>query len=303
VPCPPRLPKKGRKEQNEVQVIEYWKIMRILFTLLSLGAACYGLWWISSTKPEIKSKVEEILNTGSFNTLEVRYTANQIMDANRRRLLKDNRHKYLEPSMKFYPYLLLEVKYTVSERRTREGVILWDLIDGEMVIDTKQWEKTHGFGDCINANTDRHEFRIINTLAHKGGSADREALSKTLHVENDVLDAWIESCRRKKLIVQTGNRYRLHLENPNLKTLPFTKLDERLVTKPQRNADRIPTRYSLSQIEKITHAAFGHEFAIRKTSDIYLPVHCIVVQNPDGSIHTSHWNALNGKRLQSHSIE
>lgn len=277
--------------------------MRILFTLLSLGAACYGLWWIASTKPEVKSKVEEIFNAGSFNTLEIRYSANQIMDANRRRLLKDNRHKYLEPSMKFYPYLLLEVKYAVSDKKTREGVILWDLIDGEMVIDTKQWEKTHGFGDCINANTDRHEFRIINTLAYKGGSADRETLSKTLHVENDVLDAWIESCRRKKLIVQTGNRYRLHLENPNLKIVPSTKLDERFVTKPQRNADRIPNRYSPSQIEKMTGAAFGNEFAIRKTTDIYLPVHCIVVQNPDGSIHTSHWNALNGKRLQSHSIE
>ena len=124
-----------------------------------------------------------------------------------------------------------------------------------------------------------------------------------LHVENDVLDAWIESCRRKKLIVQTGNRYRLHLENPNLKIVPSTKLDERFVTKPQRNADRIPNRYSPSQIEKMTGAAFGNEFAIRKTTDIYLPVHCIVVQNPDGSIHTSHWNALNGKRLQSHSIE
>src|ERR1700722_5862497 len=110
--------------------------MRILLTLMSLGAACYGLWWLTSTKPEVKSKVEEILNTGTFNTLEIRYTASQIMDVNRRHLLKDNRHRYLEPSMKFYPYLLLEVKYTVSDRKTREGVILWDLIDGEMVIDT-----------------------------------------------------------------------------------------------------------------------------------------------------------------------
>ncbi|MGC1878702.1 MAG: hypothetical protein WA347_08880 [Rhabdochlamydiaceae bacterium] len=277
--------------------------MRILLTLMSLGATCYGLWWIATNKPEVKSKVEEILNTGSFNTLEIRYTATQIMDANRKRLLKDNRHKYLEPSMKFYPYLLLEVKYTVSGKKTKEGVVLWDLIDGEMVIDTKQWEKTHGFGDCINANTDQYEFKIINTLVYKGGSADRETLSKALHVENDILDAWIESCRRKKLIVQTGNRYRLHLENPNLKIIPKTKLDDRLVTKSQRNSERISNRYSLSQIEKMTRAAFGNEFAIRKNSSIYLPVHCIVVQNPDGSLHTSLWNALNGKQLQSHLIE
>lgn len=277
--------------------------MRILFTLISLSSLGYGLWWFISTKPEMKNKVEEILHTGSFHTLEVRYTANQIMDAHRKKLLKDNRHKYLEPSLKFYPYLLLEVKYSISEKKTKEGVILWDLTDGEMVIDTKHWEKTHGFGDCIKANTDRHEFRIINTLAHQGGSADREDLSKTLHVDNDVLDTWIESCRRKQLIVQTGNRYRLHLENPRLKTLPSTQLDERLVTKPHRDAQRVSNRYSLSQIERITSAAFGNDFAIRKTTDIYLPVHCITVQNPDGSIHTSHWNALNGKELHSHFVD
>lgn len=271
--------------------------MRILFTLICLGAACYGLWQLSETKPEVKSKVEEILNTGTFNTLEVRYSANQIMDAHRKQLLKDNRHRFLEPSLKFYPYLLLDVKYAVSHKKTKEGVMLWDMTDGEMVIDTKDWEKTHGFGDCINANTDRHEFKIINTLASKGGSADRETLIKSLHVDNDVLDAWIESCRRKQLIVQSGNRYRLHLEKPLLQILPSTKLDERLVSKPHRNAERVPSRFSLSQVEKITRSAFGNDFAIRKTTDIYLPVHCIVVQNPDGSVHTSHWNALNGKRI------
>ena len=59
-----------------------------------------------------------------------------------------------------------------------------------------------------------------------------------------------------------------------------------------------------AQIERISRAAFGQNFAIRKMTDVYLPVHSIVVQNPDGSIHTSHWNALNGKRLsRSHFID
>jgi len=277
--------------------------MRILFSMLSLGAACYGLWWVSETKPEVRTRVEEFLNSGSFNTLEVRYTAKQIMDSQRRRLLKDNRHKFLEPSMKFYPYVLMEVKYSISEKKTKEGVILWDLNDGEMVIETKQWTKTHGLGDCIKANTDRHEFRVINVLASKGGSADRDTMMKALHVENEMLDAWIESCRRKQLIVQSGNRFRLHLEKPLFQTLPSTKINERLVTQPHRNAQRSPNRYSLAQIEKIAKAAFGNDFAIRKTVDLYLPVQCIVVQNPDGSIHTSHWNALTGKQMHSNFVD
>jgi hypothetical protein len=277
--------------------------MRTLLTLAILGLLGYGAWWVSDNHPEVKNKVEDWINTGYFHTLEVRYTAEQIMESHRRELLKTNQHKYLDPSLKFYPYLLLEVKYNLSDERTREGVMLWDLSDGEMVIDAQDWEKTHGFGDCIKANTSRQEFKVINTLAKKGGSIDREGLSKSLHVENEVLDGWIDSCRKKKLIVQNGNRYRLHLESPKLKTIPQTRLDEHLVTKPYRNAIRLPKRYSLFQIERITKAAFGNDFAIRQMTDVFLPVHSISVQNPDGSIHTSLWNALNGQLLGAHLID
>ncbi len=271
---------------------------------MMLAGGGYGLFWLNTNHPEIKNQVEEYLTSGSFPTLEVRYAASQIMESHRRSLLKDSRHRYLEPELKFYPYLLLEVKYNLSEDKTREGVILWDLRDGEMVVDASDWEKTHGFGDCINASTQRQEFKILNILAKKGGSIDRDSLSKALQIESETLDIWVESCRKKKLIVQTGNRYRLHLQNPKLKTIPETRLDQKLVTMPYKSSVRLPRRYSLSQIEKLTKAAFGSDFVIRKTSDVFLPVHCIVVQNPDGSIHTSHWNALNGKRLSnSHFID
>jgi hypothetical protein len=53
----------------------------------------------------------------------------------------------------------------------------------------------------------------------------------------------------------------------------------------------------------MSRAAFGNDFAIRRTIDLFLPVNCIVVQNPDGSIHTSHWNALNGKQIHSHFVD
>ncbi len=278
--------------------------MRWLLLLATFGSLGYGAWWINSTHPEVKTKVEKMVNVGTFHTLEVRYSANQIMETHRKELLKDNRHKYLDPELKFYPYLLLEVKYSVSPDKTAESVILWDLCDGEMVLETKAWQKTHGFGDCILANTDRHEFKVINALAKKGGACDRETLAKILHVENDLLDAWVDNLRRKKILVQAGNKYRLHLQDPRLKTVPETRLEERLVTQPRYNAVRVSKRFSLSQIERIARAAFGSEFAIRHTNDVYLPVHCIVVQNPDGSIHKSHWNALNGKRIiYSHSLE
>jgi hypothetical protein len=176
-------------------------------------------------------------------------------------------------------------------------VILWGLVDGEMVINTSTWEKTHGFTDCIASSATRQEFKIINALASKGGSWDREGLSKFLNIENHVLDGWIDSCRNKSLIVQNGNNYRLHLQNPRLMVIPETRLEHWLVTKATKHAQRVSKKYRSAQIENIAKAAFGGDFAIRKTREIFLPVYSIVVQNPDGSQMTSYWNALNGKRL------
>lgn len=278
--------------------------MKIIGTILAILAAGYGIWMVSHNHPDVKSKVASLLDMGHFHTLEVRYNANQIMDKHRKHLLKDNRHRFMDPVLEFYPYLLMEVKYTSSDDKTHESIILWDMTDGEMVINTKDWEKTHGFGDCIKADATPQEFKILNLLAKKGGALDRDGLSKALHVEPEVLNAWLDSCRKKKLVVQAGNHFKLHFQKPKLSTTPETNLDERLVTKPYKDAIRLSRHFTPTQIERIARAAFGQNFAIRTMNDVYLPVHSIVVQNPDGSVHTSHWNALNGKRLsRSHFID
>lgn len=271
--------------------------MKLLFSLLVLGSLGYGAFWAMERHPQLQTKVQEMLPAGEFHTLEVRYTAQQIMESHKKDLLKTHRHKYLDTKLCFYPHLLMEVKYSVNMKKTHESLILWDLSDGEMVLETKNWEKTHGFGDCITADANRHEFKVINFLAKKGGSCDRQDLLSSLHLENDTLDALVESLRRKQILVLSGSRYRLHIEQPYLKATPVTKMEERLVTKTWKNAQKVSKRFSLSQVERLAKAAFGDEFVVRHTSDVYLPVHSIMVQNPDGTIHTSLWNALNGKRI------
>lgn len=276
--------------------------MKLISTLITLGTLGFGVYLVNDKYPEVKGKVLDFLSTGNFHTLEVRHTGKQIMETNKTQLLKTSRHKYQNASLKFYPYLLMEVKYTHPNQTTGEGIILWDMIDGEMVVNTKNWEKTHGFGDCINSNCDKDEFKIINLLSKRGGSLDREGLIISLRIENEQLDHWIEKCRRKKLVVQTGNQYRLHLQKPHLNVLPQTTLTDRLVTKPYKQAERIPRRYSSAQIKKIAERAFGYDFAIRTTMDVYLPIFSITVENPDGTLHTSNWNALNGRRLSQSSF-
>ncbi len=268
-------------------------VILALICLVLIG----GAYWTWNYQPKVRTKIEELLSSATFQTLEVRYSAESIMEAHKKELLKDTEHVFLEPTLKFVPYLLMDVKYIRAHDKTGEGVILWGLVDGEMVINTGTWEKTHGFTDCIASNATRQEFKIINALASHGGAWDRDGLSKFLNLENNILDTWVDSCRKKSLIVQNGNTYRLHLQNPRLQVIPETKLDQWLVTKPTKHALRVKKRYRSTQIENTARAAFGNDFAIRKTTEIFLPVYSIVVQNPDGSQMTSYWNALNGKRL------
>lgn len=278
--------------------------MRLLSLVTSSIFVIFILSWAWFNYPEARSYLSEFVSKKKFNTLEVRYSAESIMDTHRRELLKDSNHTFLEPDLKFHPYLLMEVKYTRSSDKTGEGIILWSLVDGEMVINTHSWEMTHGFKDCIGYGADKEDFKIINTLAARGGTLDREAITKVLNVDNEILDGWLENCRRKSLIVQTGNHYRLHFQNPKMQVLPETKLDQSIVTKSGKYASRISKKYRASQIINIANSAFGHDFAIRKKTEIFLPVYSIVVQNPDGSLMTTYYNALNGKKLsQSHHIE
>lgn len=271
--------------------------MKIVSSILTVIVAAYGLWWFNSSQSSLKSRLSELVQSGTFHTLEARYTPSQIMNSQKRFLLKDNKYKYLDTSLKFYPYLMMEVKYSDENNETNEGMILWDLIQGEMVINTRNWEQTHGFRDCLNAKIDRTEFKLINALANHDGHLDREGLCKILKVENELLDSWIEACRKKKLIVQNGNNFRLHLHAPKMNISPQTQVEDRLVTKSHKRAERFSRIYKESEIQKMAEFAFGNDFSVRNTNNVFLPVYVITVQNPDGTHHTSYWNAINGQQL------
>ncbi|MDP1608230.1 MAG: hypothetical protein Q8L98_02815 [Chlamydiales bacterium] len=268
----------------------------VILIFLCLFSVVGGFWAWNSV-PAFRNRVEDLITSGTFQTLEARYSAEQIMEVHRKELLKDAQHVFLSPVLKFVPYLLMEVKYSRAQDKTAEGMMLWGLLDGEMVINTSTWEKTHGFTDCLASNATRQEFKIINALASKGGAWDRDGLSHFLNIENHILDNWIDGCRKKSLIVQKGNTYRLHLQNPKLQVIPETKLEQWLVKKSSKNVVRVKRRYRPAQIENIAKAAFGNDFAIRKTTEVFLPIYSIVVQNPDGSQMTTYWNALNGKQM------
>ena len=276
--------------------------MRFFSSLITLGVLGTTVWWVNDARPELKYKFIEIVHTRTFQTLEARFTPKQIMDKERDYLLQGNGHQYGEPALKFHPYVLMEVKFTQNNFSTKEGLILWDLIDGEMVIDATTWEKTHGFADCIYVHADRRELGILNLLAQYGGSADRQMIMSAFNVEQSLIETWLERCLKKKLIVCYDGIYRIHLQEPKIPFLPLTQIDAPLVTKNCKHTERIPPHFSSSQIKRLAKATFGNDFAIRSAMDIFIPIYIITVENPDGSTHTTHWNALTGQRMVRSSL-
>jgi len=271
--------------------------MRILSTLITLAVSGAGLYYMADKNPALKAKAEEILDFRTTTAFELRYGPEQVMEKEHKTLLREKGARFLDPELKFYPYLVLEVKYSEG-RKTKEGVILWDLTDGEMILDTKSWDKTHGFADCILTGAQKHELRILNLLAQKGGSADERTLLDTLDLELPTLEMMLRGCLKKNLILSSGpGRYRLHLESPKLTATPETKLNVALTSKSYKRASKAPRLFAPSQIKRLAAVAFGADFSIRQATEVYLPVHRIVVQHPNGTVDSTYYNALTGKSL------
>lgn len=271
--------------------------MRTIWTVFAIIGLASSGWYLWNYNTQFRNFVAEYVDNGEFLTLEARYTPQQIMEVHKKDLLVDSAHTYEEPELKFHPYLLLEVKYLTPDKKTREGVILWSMVDGEMVINTESWDKSHGFEDAIQAQTTHNEFKILNALAKNNGSMTKDQLQKEMHVEPEIFGPWVESARQKHLITQKGDLLQLHFQNPKILVSPQTKINQWLVTKPYNHAQRVRAKYKQSEIENTALAAFGPDFNIRNSTQVFLPIYSIEVLNPDGSILTSFWNALNGQRI------
>lgn len=282
--------------------------MRLLWFLAVILAVGGGGWYVWENYPPVRQFVEDKLPTAQnfikdklskeeLYSFKIRHTAEALMETHKGELIRDSDAKFLEAELTYFPYLLMEVKFAKNAALTQEGALLWGLTDGEMVIDALSWEKTHGFEDCLVARATRDDFRVLRALIEGGGVMDREKIYQKFKVETETVDAWLESCRKKRLIVISGNKFRLHFQNPKLEITPMTRLDEWLVTLPPQPHQRGKRRYSATTVQQFANDLFGSDFVIRRTSEVYLPVYTLTVQNPDGTLLITRWNALSGRRI------
>lgn len=270
--------------------------MRRLSVVIFLACLAVG-WFLWNHNGSLQDTIQSYVENKEFLTFEARYTPEQIIEKHQLELDMNAERSFKDPELKFQPYVLMEVKYSLPNKKTQEGVIFWSMTDGEMVLDTETWEKTHGFEDAINAKATRNDFKVINALAKRKGIMTFDQLQNELHVDREMLQPWVNSASEKHLIIQKSNELQLHFQNPKILVLPETKSDQWLVTKPYNHAQRIAKKYSVTQVKNVAQSAFGEDFTIRTIQEVFLPIYCIEVVNPDGSILSTYWNALNGQKM------
>lgn len=271
------------------------KSLPLIVFLVSLVIG--GCWlWQSAEMANWKDRVLQYVDNRDIVTLEAQFTPEQIIEKNRKNLFGNDKKTLQNTLVKYYPYLLLDVKYPENSK-TREGVLLWGLADGEMILNTDSWESTHGFRDCLECHAKTSDFKVIQTLARQPGGTPIENLQKELHVEREILDTWVKGAKQKGLILEKGNLLYLHFENPKILVTPHTKINRHLVSKPFGDAQKSPRNFSKNQIMEITQAAFGTDLKVRDEQEIFLPVFSFEILNPDGSLQISEWNALTGQPI------
>lgn len=246
-----------------------------------------------------RDAIATYVENGDILALEARYSPEQIMEANKAALLGGSPRTYQQGVLEYLPYLLLEVKYPMGERgETRESSLLWGMHDGEILLDTESWEVSHGYGDAIQAGAGRSDYRLLHALSRRGGYATMDQLVQTLQIDEETLEEWVATAKKKQLVVQKGNHgVQLHFEQPKLVALPRSAIAQQLVTRPYSHGQLLAPKIGQKQIELAARAVFGSDLAIRSSQPIYLPVCRIEVLNPDGSLLTSYWNGVNGRRI------
>lgn len=270
-----------------------WRLYLIALTFFSVG----GSWlWHSPALENWKDSLVQYIDNRDILTLEIRFQPDRILKLHRNELLENDKRKVQNVALKYYPYLLLEVKYP-DHSNTREGFLLWGMNNGEMVLNTETWETTHGFADCLDCHAARSDFKILYALARRQGIASLEELRKEFQIERELLNTWIEEAKSKHLILQKGHYVQLHFENPKLLVNPQTKINRYLTSKPRGEGEKVSRTYSRTQILDLTQIAFGSEFKTRSETEVFLPVYSFEILNPDGSVYVSEWNALTGQQI------
>jgi hypothetical protein len=260
--------------------------MRFLFTLIILGALGYGGYWTYNNVPQVRDAVDHLwskIDHSQVQTLQLRYDAEQLARSG-------------DSELQLHPYLMIDSKYTDASGETMEGTLLWDLTDGELILNASTWEKTHGVQDCLQVRATPNDCRILRGLTDLGSRASRADLASHLHLDGRTLQRHLTAAAKRSLVTFQNDQWRIHIATPHLAFIPETATSRPLATQPMGGHIQ-PKRYSTRRVESLAQSLFGESFAIRQTTLVYLPVYSVSKKGSDGALGYTSYNALTGAQL------
>lgn len=271
-----------------------WLAWLVLFVCIGLGTC-----WLYHNNDQVRKIFHEYFQTKEISALESRYSPEEIAQANRELLQPTQSHDLEPATLRFYPYLYLQVSYVLPDHSIGKEKILWGMHDGEIVTNTHPWETSRGFADCLDAEACHEDLQIIYALISNGGSLSKKELAQQLHTRMGMLDSWITKARQKHLIISKGDQLYLHFLDPKLEVSPQTRMGEPFAIKHYQHADKISAKYTKEQIENMVKAAFGPDLEIINSREVYLPIYTFITRNLEGTEQTTLWNSLNGQKFSS----
>lgn len=276
--------------------------MRIISTLITVATLAYGYMWFSKNYPSVTDGTLTYISGKEQVGIRPVYTPEQVLDRHANALTRNGGIIAGDVEIVYIPVLLMNVKYADTFYTTGEGVLLFDLMDGEMVLNMNTYEKTHGLADCLRSKASKHECKVVSLMAKKGGQLGRESIRRGLRVDADLVDEWVDNCRQKKLIVPSGNGYRLHMQNPKLPNCPVTYVDNPLTTFRSKRFTGKKAHFEKTHIPELCSAFFGTDFGIKNDEVAYLPIYRINVEGLDKHITTLYFNSISGKPIPKDGI-
>ena len=268
------------------------KFVLVLVVLVLFGGGYYAYLH--------RDEVEHLLPTSNreetVDTFETAVSPEELLAAHSQTLLPTKQHTFGSSTLHLAPHLLLQMKYSPDGRTTIATSMLWDMIDGELVLDTNSFDHTQGFADCITSQANADDFHILHLLTKKG-ALSKDQLAQELGTDSDVVCDRVDALRKRHLVIVANDIVRVHVESPLLKVDPLTTITRPFVQRKIIHKEELQATYTKGENEKLVKAAFGQDVAIRSSRIIFVPIYEIQVLNPDSSVRRTFWNAISGKEL------
>ncbi|WP_108623957.1 hypothetical protein [Candidatus Similichlamydia epinepheli] len=202
----------------------------------------------------------------------------------------------LEMKRELIPYIELKVKYSPKPLTTEEKMALWSLHNGEMVVSTKTWQKTHGLGDCLRGKVGVEEMRLLKELVRKRRPTSLDQLIKQTHTPEEMKQASliVDRCLEKGLLIKKNSLLQIHIKQPKWPNKPFTDTNRSLSYAPCDNFLAFRAQFSDKEIARLMEVLFeDQQLKVQSYRMIFVPIYLMMFEQK-GERKTIYLNGLTG---------